>query len=164
MRKFLSFTAISAAALAASSPAFAGPVLFNITGPNAISFTVDQSPTPDFSSTSFFALYSVLTTVNGVTSSGEIDFDPGGSFKVAGYTFGASVDLFSGTTTSPTFLIGNYTLEGFHPDATGYSLSISQVAAVPEPATWTMLLVGFGAIGFAIRRRRQNEVTFRRAA
>ena len=28
------------------------------------------------------------------------------------------------------------------------------VTAVPEPATWGMMLLGFGAIGFAMRRRR----------
>ena len=27
-------------------------------------------------------------------------------------------------------------------------------AAVPEPATWAMMLVGFGAVGFAMRRRK----------
>ena len=35
------------------------------------------------------------------------------------------------------------------------SLSVSGMpAAVPEPATWAMMLLGFGGIGFAIRRRR----------
>ena len=30
--------------------------------------------------------------------------------------------------------------------------------AVPEPATWAMMLLGFGGIGFAMRRgRKQNE-------
>ena len=29
------------------------------------------------------------------------------------------------------------------------------VPAVPEPATWAMMLLGFGATGFAMRRRRQ---------
>lgn len=29
--------------------------------------------------------------------------------------------------------------------------------AVPEPATWAMMLAGFGAIGFAMRRRRQSH-------
>jgi hypothetical protein len=29
------------------------------------------------------------------------------------------------------------------------------VAAVPEPATWMMMLLGFGAIGMVVRRRRQ---------
>ncbi|HWJ59374.1 MAG TPA: PEPxxWA-CTERM sorting domain-containing protein [Sphingomicrobium sp.] len=28
------------------------------------------------------------------------------------------------------------------------------LAAVPEPATWAMMLIGFGAMGWSIRRRR----------
>jgi hypothetical protein len=38
------------------------------------------------------------------------------------------------------------------------------LAAVPEPSTWAMMLVGFGAVGFAMRRRRQTELTIRQAA
>jgi hypothetical protein len=33
-------------------------------------------------------------------------------------------------------------------------------AAVPEPATWGMMLAGFGALGFAMRRRQQVRVSF----
>ncbi len=33
----------------------------------------------------------------------------------------------------------------------GYS--VVQTSAVPEPATWTMMLMGFGAIGATLRRR-----------
>ncbi|MCW2389601.1 hypothetical protein M2333_002647 [Sphingobium sp. B11D3B] len=37
----------------------------------------------------------------------------------------------------------------------------SAVAAVPEPASWAMMLVGFGAIGFSMRdRRRKSSVRF----
>ena len=36
-----------------------------------------------------------------------------------------------------------------------YSGTINVQAAVPEAATWMMMLLGFGAMGLAIRRRRQ---------
>ena len=45
-------------------------------------------------------------------------------------------------------------------DLTGIGLTgfRHDVAAVPEPATWAMLLMGFGAAGYAMRRRRgQNS-------
>jgi len=30
------------------------------------------------------------------------------------------------------------------------------VNTIPESATWLMMLAGFGAVGFALRRRRQH--------
>ena len=38
---------------------------------------------------------------------------------------------------------------------------VDQVSGVPEPSTWAMMLIGFGAIGFAMRRqRKQAKVRF----
>lgn len=37
---------------------------------------------------------------------------------------------------------------------------IIQAAAVPEPATWVMMLAGFGMIGLATRRNRRVRVVF----
>ena len=34
------------------------------------------------------------------------------------------------------------------------TLRFTPSAAVPEPATWAMMLIGFGAAGYALRRRR----------
>lgn len=50
---------------------------------------------------------------------------------------------------------GTYTLhiQGTRGMNTSYQGGIA-FAAVPEPATWGMMLMGFGAIGFAMRRRR----------
>jgi hypothetical protein len=43
-------------------------------------------------------------------------------------------------------------------DVTGFSNAVlytTGTPGVPEPATWAMILLGFGAAGFAIRRRRR---------
>lgn len=42
------------------------------------------------------------------------------------------------------------------------NIKLDRVGAVPEPATWMMLVMGFGLIGFAMRRRQQTSmrVTF----
>jgi hypothetical protein len=32
---------------------------------------------------------------------------------------------------------------------------MEQVAAVPEPSTWAMLLIGFAAVGYTTYRRRK---------
>ena len=63
-----------------------------------------------------------------------------------------------------TLIIGNIYFDGpsFNPivnnsrDAT-FSVTITE-SAVPEPATWAMLIIGFGAVGFAARRRQGDRV------
>ena len=44
-----------------------------------------------------------------------------------------------------------------------YSNPIAAIAAVPEPATWAMMLLGFGLIGGAMRKTRQRQAGFRSA-
>jgi hypothetical protein len=58
-------------------------------------------------------------------------------------------------------------LAGLNEGITGFSLSSSRNSAeidnlavgsaVPEPTTWAMMLVGFGAVGFAMRRGRRTK-------
>lgn len=48
---------------------------------------------------------------------------------------------------------------GFDRDRTAFIDNVSLTAAVPEPGTWAMMLVGFGMIGAASRRRRRAAVT-----
>ncbi len=46
-------------------------------------------------------------------------------------------------------------IAGFRLTSTQYAFEIDTVAgAVPEPATWAMMVGGFGLLGFATRRRR----------
>jgi hypothetical protein len=35
---------------------------------------------------------------------------------------------------------------------------------VPEPSTWAMMLIGFGAAGYGLRRRRRVESALRQVA
>lgn len=66
-----------------------------------------------------------------------------------------------------TDLFEHYALTNLALDAGQYTLTVSGMrgttstftgnisfAAIPEPGTWAMMLLGFGAVGFAMRRRR----------
>jgi hypothetical protein len=39
------------------------------------------------------------------------------------------------------------------------NIVLADVPAVPEPATWAMMLIGFGLIGFVARRARKVKTT-----
>lgn len=56
------------------------------------------------------------------------------------------------TFTGPDFNV----VGGMQLSSTRNAFEIDDIAVrgVPEPATWAMMLVGFGALGFAMRRRR----------
>lgn len=38
-------------------------------------------------------------------------------------------------------------------------LNAAQISAIPEPATWAMLIVGFGMVGASMRRRKSRTVS-----
>ena len=43
------------------------------------------------------------------------------------------------------------------------NIALETAAAVPEPGTWAMMLLGFGAMGAAMRSRRKQKITVRYA-
>lgn len=47
------------------------------------------------------------------------------------------------------------------PVASGQIRPAAEVGAVPEPGTWAMMLFGFGAVGFGMRRRNKDKVRVR---
>ena len=49
------------------------------------------------------------------------------------------------------------------PGAYGAALDNVGIAAVPEPATWALMILGFGAVGGAMRRRRATDAIVRLA-
>lgn len=66
------------------------------------------------------------------------------------------LDLMTGDldpTTTLSFKSGNFVY------GSG-TLSLASTAAVPEPSTWALMIVGFGAVGYAMRRRQKFAVRF----
>ena len=98
---------------------------------------------------------SSLSVANGVSY----------SFKPSSYSppDGSSLDDFNGESANGVwklFVYDDNTRDTGY--AAGAKLSITTTAgAVPEPATWGMLLAGFAVVGSAMRRRaRRTSVSF----
>lgn len=59
--------------------------------------------------------------------------------------------------TQMGFVVGGQVFFDASPDIVGTNaFSIGLNGAIPEPATWLTMLLGFGAIGFALRRNRER--------
>lgn len=65
---------------------------------------------------------------------------------VVGSLFGS--DLTTGSGSAMTLNTGDFSIHGRS------GVFDLKVAAVPEPATWALMLLGFGATGFLVRTRR----------
>jgi hypothetical protein len=93
-----------------------------------------------------FTNLSLLTTGNDESSYALPSF---GTYRYYDFVSGGTVSLNNDDErdNSPTRQAGNFLLAG-----------LSVTPAIPEPATWAMMLVGFGAVGFSIRRRQTNAV------
>jgi hypothetical protein len=90
--------------------------------------------------------YVIGGTVSGVT----------GVNAVAGaddFFFALSPSGFTGTNTLTYFIAGNPGLSQAQ-----ITISEAQTSPVPEPATWAMMLLGFGVIGFEMRRRNTGDM------
>ena len=62
---------------------------------------------------------------------------------------------FEGTIAGTPNASFNYLVEAF--SDVDFNEEFGASPAVPEPATWAMMLAGFGAIGTTLRMRRRSE-------
>jgi hypothetical protein len=94
--------------------------------------------------------------------------DDGSFFDVAGVSNpnGDDSAIFIGAL-SDTANIVSITF-GMHDTGLGPSFAIGQVdlinPAIPEPATWAMMMLGFGVVGLAFRRSRRKNPTLAQLA
>lgn len=75
---------------------------------------------------------------------------------VSGTLLGPSTSTFNNASFVSLGLTPGTYLWTWGTGASADSLTVHIGDAVPEPATWAMMLVGFGATGVAMRRRRRN--------
>lgn len=170
MRKLL-LSLVGASALALGSAAGATVTIdsstMNVGGPNVVGDAIridynDSGMTDPFTETLTFTNTDPgLYLITLVSSFAQVNFTSailtGPSGPVA-----LSLDSDDGTIErwlSPEvgLLAGTYTLTiNGTTGPNGVMGGHVDIAAVPEPATWGMMLLGFGAAGFALRRRRRR--------
>lgn len=169
MKLFSSIMAAALAFVALSSPAQATLYNFNISGDYSSNFQIDSIQTPVAgvpNSSTIFAIAAGTFTgaqsplvyvyfFNAASGGGLGILDPSTSNILM---LSDGPQLYSGTEADPDFLAGTFALTEFEGSGK-YTVVISDaaLAAVPESATWTMMLAGFGMIGVAIRRRAKTR-------
>jgi hypothetical protein len=103
-----------------------------------------------------------LNLFNGGGSAGTVDFvitDDGGQiFNFAGLTIDSGENRFGFTGIDGQSIANvSFSSSAGIADVRQVRLSESQMtSAVPEPATWAFMLLGFGAVGFSARRKRHS--------
>jgi hypothetical protein len=168
---------------AAAQPANATILDYELTGAVTASWQLDNSQPPSDVRASMFGYWNVPITVNGVyyassviyffpdSEFGGVEADLGlnsdgsgaGTFFSAASQEAVSGQLYSGTLADPVLLTGTWDFfeagdwdgsSNYPPDV--YQLVVSEVTAVPEPASWAMLMAGAGMLGGLARGRKRK--------
>jgi hypothetical protein len=134
---------------------------FTITGDYSAAWQVSSALAPnDIFVGESFTVWSVAGAFPGastpVTDLTFFNAGHGGGMSIFDFNAGVSLlssdgpQLFSGTESSPTFLLGTFTLTEYR-GAGHYSLAVTQVGEVPEPGSMALVLCGLMSVG-CVRR------------
>jgi PEP-CTERM motif len=103
---------------------------------------------------SYFELTANYSSTAPLT--GFVTHDDGASLYVNNANIFSNPTLTTAVTDNFVLPAGNNQIELFYVEANG-SPSVLTVAAVPEPATWAMMILGFVGVGFMSYRRRAKS-------
>jgi len=166
-------TLVAATGLILAPPAQAVMHQFDITGDYTASFQLDSDPSPDAVEDGVgFVLWDVDGFSDAVLGVADVTFYNtaiGGGMGIVDH-YGGSIlfvtdgpQLYTGPESAPTLLTGIFALTEFGGAGT-YTLTVSSLeAAVPEPASWAMMIAGFGLVGGAMRRGQRSTVSLQNA-
>lgn len=169
MKHFVALAAVAAASFVATAPAQAATLQYSLTGDYSGSWLLDSNPVPDDGEDGLnFIIWDVTGFPDAVLGIADLTFWNGsalGGLTIEDF-WGGSVlldatgpQLYSGPEASPTLLTGSFDLEGIN-DSEGsfFTLTVTELSgAIPEPSTWAVLVLGFGAIGGAMRSARRTQ-------
>lgn len=151
---------------APSQPLFGGPVFGSGT------FTTSDTSMIIGGQTAF-EIVSISGTVNGFAITGPVLASYGNYFTTgAAFLDGSGVKFFTEGSNGQNRVDffnqssnGMYRVNTFSPGSSEFvtASSFEVVAAVPEPSTWAMMILGFCGLGFMAYRRRQRAPAFRLA-
>jgi hypothetical protein len=136
------------------------------TGPNPSLLSLELTGS-SLSNSDSYALTGTLDGVTvDITSGLSFNFDKAGLSGINTFINGNPTNNPDSTLTLINFVTdgGTYT---FSYDCGRFSCSktdsgvYSITAAVPEPSTWAMLVLGFAGVGFMAYRRNKSQTTFR---
>jgi len=120
-----------------------------------LSFSNVVGTTLDAALANFINFGDFAFSVSKVTTQGYVN--AGGSISASLYLLGTTIaDGFEATPNSVTLTFNSTGGSPFTASATLSNPPSDVTPAVPEPATWAMMLGGFGLIGAAMRRRRTD--------
>lgn len=171
MKMVLPLLAATIGTALSPADASAATLVYRLIGPSSgysAIWQMSSTPTPDqIVPDQGFAIFRVEGSFPGVTDGAAyLDFfsaDNGGGLAIADadgpaqFVSLSGAQLYSGGEAAPLLSKGVFSLTDAD-GTTGYSLRVADLGAVvPEPATWALMILGFAAIGGAMRGR------FRRA-
>lgn len=178
MKRIIRLAVAGLLAIGTALPANAVLLNYRLTGEINASWQIDSDRAPDDVRSGLFGYYNVPLDVDGVHydnaliymfawwALGGVEADLGLDQTGAGTgtLFSAvSVDpyaqnmgqIYTGSESDPTLLVGEWDFvnyDDYQNDPStppSYHLSVSMV---PEPAAWSLMIIGLGAIGAAKRR------------